>query len=279
MGGVPEEVVARFIKQRDELINKIRNGETTPCDGCPELQKDRWDPEKKVRTIAFSLQFPCNYACSYCHSRNMRNIVSEEYDREINSFDFAAVLRELDRTGNLALETPIELSAGEITINPRKAEIYDVIRDYPVMFFTNAYLYDERIAEHIARDKRSFINCSVDAGTRDTYRLVKGMDGFEKVRGNLYRYSVKNGGRLQLKYIILNENCSRADLDGFVELCRYCNAEAARISTNMFYDLSNLPDEIINAAIYLKKKLMEAGIDTYVLDTFGPKATKLLNDA
>lgn len=47
----------------------------------------------------------------------------------------------------------------------------------------------------------------------------------------------------------------------------------------MFYDLSNLPDEIINAAIYLKKKLMEAGIDTYVLDTFGPKATKLLNDA
>lgn len=208
----------------------------------------------------------------------MRNKVTKEYDDKINSFDFASVLKMLETTGNLALETPIELSAGEITINPQKEKIYQVIRDYPVMFFTNGYIYDEEIARHISRDKGSFINCSVDAGTRETYKKVKGLDGFERVREHIYKYSVERGGRVQLKYIVLNENCDKENLDGFVDLCIYCNVEAARISTDMCYDLSELPERIIEGAEYLKKRLRDSGIVVYIMDTFGTKITKIINE-
>ena len=276
--GSAEDIVKDFVFRRDELIYKVKNGLESPCSGCPNLQERLWDPDKKVRTIAFSLQYPCNYSCVYCRSRNMRNKVTKEYDDKINSFDFASVLKMLETTGNLALETPIELSAGEITINPQKEKIYQVIRDYPVMFFTNGYIYDEEIARHISRDKGSFINCSVDAGTRETYKKVKGLDGFERVREHIYKYSVERGGRVQLKYIVLNENCDKENLDGFVDLCIYCNVEAARISTDMCYDLSELPERIIEGAEYLKKRLRDSGIVVYIMDTFGTKITKIINE-
>jgi hypothetical protein len=58
----------------------------------------------------------------------------------------------------------------------------------------------------------------VDAGTPSTYLRIKKRDCYLQVLENLTRYAhagSQGGGRLALKYIFCNENCSDDDISGF----------------------------------------------------------------
>jgi hypothetical protein len=62
--------------------------------------------------------------------------------------------------------------------------------------------------------------CSLDAGFGDTYRKIKRRDHFETVLANLASYS-RAGAHIAAKYIMLPANCSRHEIDEFVERIRW----------------------------------------------------------
>ncbi|MBQ7677041.1 MAG: hypothetical protein IJT32_02285, partial [Lachnospiraceae bacterium] len=104
---------------------------------------------------------------------------------------------------------------GEFSIDPIDCRILDEISEYPVMILTNAFLLKQEAIR--ALERSGIIFCSVDAGTRDTFRRVKGADAFERVSDNLREYA--RHGPVSLKYILLDGvNDSTEDLEGFFRL-------------------------------------------------------------
>lgn len=81
------------------------------------------------------------------------------------------------------------------------------------------------------------IYCSVDAGTVETFRKVKGVDGFDRVCENLREYA--KHGPVILKYILLDGiNHTDQDLKGFFKLA---DEVAVRVElTRDFLDSTSL---------------------------------------
>ena len=71
----------------------------------------------------------------------------------------------------------------------------------------------------ISRKDGSFLNVSVDAGTRETYREVKGLDAYDRVLSHIRRYA-QEGAVIEIKYILMPENCDRENIDGFLAFCK-----------------------------------------------------------
>ena len=91
------------------------------------------------------------------------------------------------------------------------------------VFYTNAFLFDEAIAQKLHGDPCSSINLSIDAGTPETWRKIKGFDNFETVLSNLHRYRQYSArpGQIILKYIILPDvNDRLEDLSTVVEIAK-----------------------------------------------------------
>jgi len=65
---------------------------------------------------------------------------------------------------------------------------------------TNGLEYDDEIKQRMLNGT-GILNVSIDAGTRETFYLVQGIDAFERVVDNLRKYSTDKKGNLYLKYI------------------------------------------------------------------------------
>jgi MoaA/NifB/PqqE/SkfB family radical SAM enzyme len=185
----------------------------------------------------------------------------------LNTFDFSHLIRAIEQSNSIDANCAIEISAGEITINPRRDEILEAVKDYPVLLFSNCVIYDERVLQ-IIRKSDSFLLESLDAGTRETYAKIKGKDVFCAVLENIRRYAV-NGGHIHLKYIVTLENSNEDDLKGFLDLCDEVKPQMIRISRDIHNDFRQLPQPIIDFAIKLGRGAVERGHEVMVLEYFG----------
>jgi hypothetical protein len=106
---------------------------------------------------------------------------------------------------------------------------------------------------------------SLDAGTRETFAKIKGLDLFDKVCDNLVRYSSK--GPVRLKYIILpGLNDNEADIDGFVALCVRLKATAVDV-TRELSDMAQFGGHTIGMIARMLDGLQVSGIKASAMDT------------
>lgn len=271
-----QDALMQFIRRRTNLINALKHGKPCVCDGCPSAVRasaEEWNTigdEKKITVLAISLSWPCQAGCKYCDMKGNSRLIAK--NRELISkqknFNLIRFMEIMESQGILQLETPIELSAGEITIHPKCDEILSFLERYKLQIFSNSIIYSKKVSDIISRDDGSFLNVSIDAGTAETYKSVKGIDAFDKVSDTLNKYS-EDGGNIHAKYIILDENCNYKDIDGFIELCSMIHAAKINISCDIRTDHSKLDEKIVAAAIYMAKMSRSAGIPYTVLPYFG----------
>ena len=208
--------IRRFDQWREQTITAIRDGQPSPCDGC-EYLKPGWYPAKQRLTalqVSDSNEHSyCNFNCTYCfvHAKNKppREIPPEE-DEQLR------VLRYVSE--NLPGQTlDLQFSTGELTVHPHREEILAHFARYQTMLFTNAGIYNEKIASLMAEGKLSIV-VSMDSGTAETFCKIKGVDLYNRVCENLKQYAA-TGGCVTLKYIMLpGINDNTADADGFLDL-------------------------------------------------------------
>jgi molybdenum cofactor biosynthesis enzyme MoaA len=123
------------------------------------------------------------------------------------------------------------LAAGEISVHPLRDRILTELQDNQCWIYTNASVYNGKIGEMLAKG-HSRIYPSIDAGTPETFARIKGVNLFDKVCENLYRYSLD--GLVHLKYIILpGINDDDADIDGFIALCERLKIRDVDITRDM----------------------------------------------
>lgn len=265
------ETVNSFLKQRDAYIEDLLRSDTKgPCDNCPALCMAEWNADRKVTVLSLSLAYPCQLSCIYCDlpTNGMHFPNREEELKKACSIDINKLLNALKKNGKFQPSEPVQISGGEITVSPKKDELLNAVSEYPLQIFTNGILYDEKIAELTARDDGSFLNISLDAGTKETYRAVKGLDVYEKVCETLRKYK-DSGSHILLKYIILPENCSKEDFDGFTALAEEIAPMSISIACDVRVPAGKIPWSIVEGAIYMGARLQREGILVNILPYFG----------
>lgn len=266
--GNAKKDIENAIKYKNQLIADLQNPEkVTPCTGCCMLKETYYRVDRKFLEVAFGQDYPCNLSCIYCsiptHKGNVR--YNKDLLQRALAFDPVGFIKELETQKTISKGSSFILSAGEITVAPRVNEILDAVSGYRVRVNSNAVLFNEKIAELCSRSDGSCLLVSVDAGTRETYRRVRGADAYEQTKETLRRYRGKDVN-LILKYIIVPENCGRSDLDGFAELAAELTVDTVIINRDQFVRFTELGREIHEAGAYLEAACKARGIRNVRLD-------------
>lgn len=222
----PQEKVQAFVKLREDTKAALAAGRPCACTGCKNLAvfSGSMKQESAAELLVFQHTSLCNLKCFYCIGVNK--------EAPFNVPSRMEVIAELEREGLINPEkTKIDLSSGEISIHSKRQEILTGLRKYRLCILSNCVVYDESIAEAKIFEG-GYIDCSVDAGTKETYAKIKGVDCFDKVCANLRKYAEK--GSILLKYIFLpGINDNDPDFDGFVRLAVEIKPMRVRLSRDM----------------------------------------------
>lgn len=241
-----QKTAENFIQKRDAIVQELRLGaqydEARPCIGCRDLKLiEDSAPMIEAINLGFSPTV-CQCKCIYC---GVKEAEYNDYQKAATSKIapmIAEMIRYLDESGHIAKNCKVSIASGEITIHPHKDLILDAFQKYQCTFFTNALVYDEKIAENLRRRDGS-INISIDSGTKETYKSIKGLDGFSKVVENIKKY--RQSGNVIIKYIVLpGINDNQADFEGVIKLLQETGIRSISISRDQ------RPEAVPDAALF-----------------------------
>jgi pyruvate-formate lyase-activating enzyme len=207
--------MAQVLAARARVIAANQAGGHEACRGCPHLVTRRWPrPRHPVRLVGIAQFSRCNIQCSYCYLQTQDPSV---YAAGFDPYRVMPALRQLVRDGHAAPGLTVDWGGGEPTVY---AEFDDALTfltrcGATTWVHTNGTRLPKPIRDGLST-KRIHILCSVDAGTRETWKRIKGPDLLETVWRNLEQY-VRRGCRVILKYIVKDENCAERELRAFVD--------------------------------------------------------------
>lgn len=112
----------------------------------------------------------------------------------------------------------------------------NLVRGKPAAFYTNCMKYDEAVAKNLHENPNSAINLSIDAGTPETWKRIKGRDNFETVMENLARYRAESAqaGQITMKYIVLPDiNDIYEDYVSLIEIMKALDVKHLTLSRDI----------------------------------------------
>lgn len=265
-----QQSIENFRRERAEIIaesvklgllggsddeRKFTNG----CAKCANfLQGDYGSCDGLIHYINLSMYpAPCQCKCIYC---DVHSSESGVFDKRLHAACYEKLFDTLDyakKNGLIAQNTIWQVSSGEIAIHPYKDRILDLVKDQTAVFYTNCFIFDEKVAANLAANPSSAINLSIDSGTPKTWHKVKGVDNFDAITVNLVKYlnSSSRPGQITLKYIVLpgiNDNIE--DYLYVIEIMKILKVKHLTIArdTRIKYTLDEkMSENLISAAGYL----------------------------
>lgn len=273
----PQETIERFIEMCSNVIKESKEHaahenagkrlHTAGCANCANYIPGQWDGDGLIHYINLSMYpAPCQSKCIYCgvHSsesgRFTRETCSAAYEQMFDALDYAR------KKGLIAPGAFWQVSSGEIAIHPYRERIFNLVADQRATFFTNCFIFDEKVAENLSKNPNSAINFSIDAGTPQTWLKVKGVDNFKEVTENLAKYfgASSGPGQITLKYIILpgiNDNMvDFLSVIGIMKVLRIKHLTIARDTSKKYEVASEESNKLLNASAYLLAMLYRKDI-------------------
>jgi molybdenum cofactor biosynthesis enzyme MoaA len=219
------------------MINELKEGSEPnaikPCANCSFLRPQNYFEGTKINEINID-NYPaiCQARCIYC---SVADSPRNEYSVAKNSHYpkmIGEIIWYLRDNGLLADDCVIGFGSGEISITPQKDKLLDATVGYKRYYLTNAFRFEPRIADSLKTDK-GHIYVSLDSGTRETFKAVKGSDLFDTVLENLQRY--RSYGNVILKYIILpGINDSDEDISGIIDVVKSLDLQWLTLSFEFY---------------------------------------------
>lgn len=217
-------------KERNNYIQALQKGKLPKeCEGCCEykeiesktfLQKifsKQEEKNNKIQHIIIDHYKQCDCNCIYCSGKLLYPNITQNYEvlpfiRELyknDLIDKENLLVEF-QGGNISLLTEFQSLMEEF--NKENATRY--------IFLTNNIKYIEEI-EKYGNKPDSILSVSLDAGTKETYKKIKGVDTFDIVVQNIKKYRNNTQLLIFLKYIILEGiNDNLEELEHFLNLAK-----------------------------------------------------------
>ena len=167
----------------------------------------------QIKRIYFQNHMSCNAKCVYCTFAH----VEKGYQYKV-----LGIVKSLIDNNLLATDASIYMSGGEPTISPEFEDLLSLLTSYlvnnKIEILTSGIKYCESIKECFIQDKLKMV-LSLDSGTRETYKKVKGVDCFNQVLENLKIYvQASDNARenITLKYILVDKyNDNNKEIEEF----------------------------------------------------------------
>lgn len=252
-----EDTVKKFFEIRHNMIeenkkiyykNISERLYTKYCEGCSKYVIKEWNSiDEKIQYINLSMYpSPCQAKCIYCYVERHENLNDDDVKKSYEKlFNFLSYLKE---TNVIDENTVWQICPGEITIHPYRNKIYDLVGNNHAFFLTNGFVFDIDIANKLRMNKSTSIYVSLDSGTSETWKKVKGVDNFNSVIENLnkyYEYCDSNiYGQIILKYIIIpGINTTRKDYDGILDIIKRFHIKRFIISREIGNKTSSISEQ------------------------------------
>ena len=160
----------------------------------------------------------------------------------------------------------ILFSGGEPAIHKQSMNILSILtqRRQSVHILTNAIRFAPEI-ETALNAGNCKVTVNIDSGNSDSYRLIKGVDKFDDVMGNIDQYVKVAEGKhyFELRYIVYDKNNAQSNINGFCEICIEHKIKNVAVSFN--YNEGGgkqvkVSDNSIHAMAFLIRRLEIVGI-------------------
>ena len=230
-----------------ETLRLLQRGDV--CGNCPEITKI--DTQGKAlefdvlfRTVSFNMhRWMCNCKCVYCDLHKQR----------LPAYSILPAIESLHSQGLLHRNCFFSWGGGESTLLAEFEEAASLIHGYGFKQYihTNALRYSDVIAALLAKGAMG-VNISLDSGSPETYKSVKGVDGFKRVVASIGEYIAVSADKnnVVIKYIIFAANNSQAEIEKFFSLCQYMGIKNVEFSFDFReVNAGGLSKETLDAAI------------------------------
>lgn len=258
------EVTAREIMDaRKIFMEKLNNSEF--CNGCPMIiEKDEEDiDEDKIGYLSFGNFSSCNLRCKYCYFTDEElSKPTKPMQRRILPF-----VEDCHKSGFLKNDFTLGLAGGEpLFFDDIEETCLFMSKNYEeseVTLLSNSSVTSkvETLAPKLAKLPKNIslqLYTSIDAGTPETYKLIRGRDLYNEVTNNILTYAKLNSfTTINLKYILLNNspNIEDKDIFGFLDFVnRVLNSTDSNITLTIdkdMFDVTEFEGRILEAAAKL----------------------------
>jgi len=220
-----EKTMLYFLYNRkkilDELLGDSDYDFAEGCKGCIQIKSyNALFGCVKITNIGINCEpHICQAKCIYCGYGHDLYIDYKAAKKKSHIPKMVFEMIKWSKKNNYFTEDAyFAVAPAEITVLPHKELLYEEIKSNQAYFATNAFIFDNNIAESMKKNN-SMLYASLDSGCRETFKTVKGFDLFDRVKDNLMRY--RENGLVRLKYIILpgvNDNTN--DIEGFIKFIK-----------------------------------------------------------
>ncbi len=264
--GIPFETSLQSYVEKTRYYHKkaLRGEIPLYCVDCPHLVEEPLNEEfPLIESVGFSPSVHCNVKCVYCDAMMETDNSALPYNAKEYGEMFLQMLCYFEENGLLAPGAQISFAGGEISVSPKRKELLEFALmhpEYEYRFLSNCVVYSEEMDQVLAQSSKNAIMCDLDAGTAETYTLIKGYNYFDIVINNLKKYV--QSGRVELKYIVLpGFNTAMEDYLGTVKILKELGLSELIISKDHLHHL-NVREErkSLFEAARLKMVLMQNGL-------------------
>ena len=110
------------------------------------------------------------------------------------------------------------------------------------------------------------ITTSIDAGTPETFKEVRGRPKFFNVFENLQKYASIDSSKVTIKYIFTEENKDERELELFIKNCLKYNLDKCNYQISINYKKEKFDYEFLKSIAFLFTKLQKNNIKKVFLD-------------
>ena len=195
----------RIFKVKDMYRKFHKKGKIhTGCVSCPYLEEKQWDNSRYIDNLYISHWTDCNSKCIYCFATTH----PEQFTGK-RSYNALPIIKDLQEKCILRPGGIISFGGGEPTLLEEFEDIVTYLLDnyyWGIRVHTSGIRYSPALARAI-NEIRGYVVVSVDAGDRETYKKIKQVDCYDKVRDTIRKYALQTTflGRflVSAKYIII----------------------------------------------------------------------------
>ncbi|MCG3665685.1 glycosyltransferase [Aliarcobacter butzleri] len=242
-----------ILNEKRDLYMRINKGETTECSGCPFLEFKEWGYLNELKPEHISLEYHsiCNMKCIYCSDTY--------YGGKKAKYDIEQILNNLD----LKNCKSIVWGGGEPTLDKNFKNILNIlsnkIPNVQQRVITNATTFIDEVFKGINENKIS-ITTSIDAGTEETFNVIRKYKKLSQVLENLSKYSEVTPKNVTVKYIFMNENNNLSEVLFFVELVKKYKLKNCNFQISFDFKKEKIDIKSAIAMIVLYSELSKEGV-------------------
>ncbi len=265
-----------LLKARKKIFEQIQKNEKKACNGCRYLYEVKEKPKftSEVKHLSIEHHAVCNLRCTYCSD--------VYYDGKRSKYNVVEFISYLSKNNSFKNCNQVVWGGGEPTLDKSFELILEEIEKEanPKLYhrvFTNSVRYSQAVDKFLKKGLIKIVT-SVDAGTPEKFKEVRGRPRFYNVFENLQKYASVDPSKITIKYIFTENNRQKDELQNFVEKCLEYNLQNCNFQISMNYKKEILELEMLKSISFLFGKLFNNGIKKIFLDDHVMARFVSLND-